>query len=114
MQEVSVRTGIGSTADFALQLGQVTDSVQVTGEAPLLETSTSSISRNVTQRTVQDMPLIARNVLMLINLAPGITNNSPTSNTTGLIDIDRASYTSASGANTRTNEFLTSVRLKFS
>lgn len=106
VQDVAVRTGIGSTADFTLQLGQVTDSVQVTGEAPLLETSTSAVSRNVTERTVQDMPLLARNVLMLVNLAPGITNNAPTSNTTGLIDIDSVSYTSASGANNRTNEFL--------
>jgi hypothetical protein len=106
IQEVTVRTGIRSTADFALQLGQVTDSVQVTGESPLLETSTASVSRNISQRTVQDMPLLARNVLMLVNLAPGITNNAPTSNTTGLIDIDSVSYTSASGANNRTNEFL--------
>ncbi|MBI2686642.1 MAG: TonB-dependent receptor [Acidobacteria bacterium] len=106
VQEVTVRTGIGSTADFTLQLGQVTDSVQVTAETPLLETSSSSVSRNIAQRTVQDMPLLARNVLMLVNLAPGITNNAPTSNTTGLIDIDSVSYTSASGANNRTNEFL--------
>jgi hypothetical protein len=106
LQELDVRTGIRSTADFSLQLGQVSDSVQVTGEAPLLETSTAAVSRNVSQRAVQDMPLLARNVLMLINLAPGITNNAPTSNTTGLIDIDSVSYTSASGANNRTNEFL--------
>ena len=106
LQEVIVRTGIRSTADFTLQLGQVSDSVQVTGEAPLLETSTASVSRNVTQKVVTDMPLLARNVLMLINLAPGITNNAPTGGSNGLIDIDSVSYTSASGANNRTNEFL--------
>jgi len=105
-QEISVRTGIRSTADFSLQLGQINESVQVTGQAALLETSTASVSRNIQQRVVTDMPLLARNVLMLVNLAPGITNNSPTSNTTGLIDIDSTSYTSASGANNRTNEFL--------
>ncbi len=106
LQELTVRTGIRSTADFRLEVGQVTDSIQVTGDAPLLETTTSAVSRNVSQRTINDMPLLARNVLMLINLAPGITNNAPTSNTTGLIDIDSVSYTSASGANNRTNEFL--------
>jgi len=105
-QQIVVRTGIRSTADFTLELGAVTESVQVTGAAPLLETSTSAVSRNVTQRVVTDMPLLARNVLMLINLAPGITNNSPTGSTNGLIDIDNTSYTSASGANNRTNEFL--------
>src|SRR5260370_20505307 len=41
-QEVTVRTGIRSTADFALELGQVTESVQVTSQAALLETSTAS------------------------------------------------------------------------
>lgn len=106
VQEVTVRTGIRATADFALQLGAVTDSVQVTAESPLLETSTAAVSRNITHKTVTEMPLLARNVLMLVNLAPGITNNAPTSNTTGLIDIDSVSYTSASGANNRTNEFL--------
>ncbi len=105
-QDVVVRTGIRSTADFTLELGQTTDSVQVNAQAALLETSTAAVSRNVQQRVITDMPLLGRNVLMLINLAPGITNNSPTSNTTGLIDIDSVSYTSASGANNRTNEFL--------
>jgi hypothetical protein len=105
-QEISVRTGIRSTADFVLELGQLTESVQVSAQAVLLETSTASVSRNIQQRVVTDMPLLARNVLMLVNLAPGITNNSPTSNTNGLIDIDSTSYTSASGANNRTNEFL--------
>src|SRR5437667_139534 len=74
--------------------------------AALLETSTAAVSRNVEQRVVTDLPLLARNVLMLVNLSPGITNNSPTSNTNGLIDIDNTSYTSTSGANNRTNEFL--------
>jgi len=105
-QEILVRTGIRSTADFTLELGQLTESVQVSAQTLLLETSTASVSRNVQERVVTEMPLLARNVLMLVNLAPGITNNSPTSNTNGLIDIDNTSYTSASGANNRTNEFL--------
>jgi hypothetical protein len=105
-QQIVVRTGIRSTADFTLEVGQVTERVQVTGQAALLETSTAVVSRNVEQRVITDMPLLARNVLMLINLAPGVTNNRATNVTTGLIDVDGVSYTSASGANNRTNEFL--------
>jgi len=105
-QQVTVRTGIRSTADFSLELGQVTESIQVDAQAQLLETSTAAVSRNITQRVITDMPLLSRNVLMLINLSPGITNNRDTGSTTGLIDIDSVSYTSASGANNRTNEFL--------
>jgi hypothetical protein len=105
-QEIQVQTGRRSTADFALELGQVTESVQVSAQAALLETSTSSVSRNVQQKIITEMPLLGRNPLMLINLAPGITNNTPTGNTLGLTDIDSVSYTSASGAGTRQNEFL--------
>ncbi|MFN0167013.1 MAG: TonB-dependent receptor domain-containing protein [Bryobacteraceae bacterium] len=105
-QQILVRTGIRSTADFSLELGQVSESVEVTAQAALLETSTSAVSRNVEKRVITDMPLLARNVLMLINLSPGITNNSPSGGSNGLIDIDSYSYTSASGANNRTNEFL--------
>ena len=104
-QEILVETGKRSTADFALELGQVTESVQVTGQAALLETSSASVSRNVQERIVQDLPLLGRNPLMLINLAPGITNNSTTSSS-GLIDIDSVSYSSANGSSRRQNEFL--------
>jgi Carboxypeptidase regulatory-like domain len=106
LQQVSVRVGMRSTADFTLEIGAVSQSLQVTTRAPLLETSTSGISRNVEQRAITNVPLMDRNVLMLINLAPGITNNTPTGNTNGLIDIDNVSYTSANGANNRENEFL--------
>ncbi|MFN0105120.1 MAG: carboxypeptidase regulatory-like domain-containing protein [Bryobacteraceae bacterium] len=105
MQETQVETGKRSTADFEMQLGQVTESVQVTSQAALLETSSASVSQNVQQRTIQDLPLLGRNPLMLVNLAPGITNNSSTSST-GLIDIDSVSYSSANGSNRRQNEFL--------
>jgi len=106
VQQVSVRVGIRTTADFTLEIGSVNKSVQVTAQAPLLETSTSGISRNVQQQAIANIPLMDRNVLMLINLAPGITNNTPTGNTNGLIDTDNVSYTSANGANYRENEFL--------
>jgi hypothetical protein len=105
-QEILVQTGRRSTADFSLELGQVTESVEVSAQAALLETSTSAVSRNVQQKVVTDMPLLGRNPLMLINLAPGITNNRTSGDTLGLTDIDSVSYTSASGASTKQNEFL--------
>lgn len=104
-QQVLVQTGKRSTADFTLEIGQITESVEVTAQAALLETSSASVGRNVTQKAVQDLPLLGRNPLMLINLTPGITNNSTTSSS-GLIDIDSVSYSSANGSNRRQNEFL--------
>ena len=100
-QETLVQTGRRTTADFALELGQITESVQVSAQAALLETSSSSISRNVQQRIITDMPLLGRNPLMLLNLAPGISSNAASTSTNGLIDIDSTSYVSANGASTR-------------
>ncbi|MBI1787586.1 MAG: TonB-dependent receptor [Acidobacteria bacterium] len=104
-QEVTVATGRRSTADLIMQLGEVTESVSVTAQAALLETSTAGVSRNIQQKVIQDLPLLGRNPLMLVNLSPGITNNSTTSSS-GLIDIDSVSYSAVNGSNRRQNEFL--------
>jgi len=40
--ELTVLTGRRSTADLQLEVGQVTESVEVSGVAPLLETSTAA------------------------------------------------------------------------
>ncbi|HEY3416312.1 MAG TPA: carboxypeptidase-like regulatory domain-containing protein, partial [Armatimonadota bacterium] len=105
-QDIPIETGKRSTADFTLELGQITESVEVTAQAGLLETSTAGVSRNIQRRVMEDVPLLGRNPLMLVNLAPGITNNAATNTTTGLIDIDTVSYSSVNGSNRRQNEFM--------
>ena len=77
-QEI-VRTGIRSTADFSLQLGQINESVSVPVKRRCSRHPRLLDQPQYSQRVVTDMPLLARNVLMLVNLSPGITNNSPTS-----------------------------------
>lgn len=104
VQDIQVFTGRGSTADLRLELGQLTDSVQVTGQAPLLETASASVSRNIQNRQVQDLPLAGRNPLKLMSLAAGVTTNS--SNSSSLEDISGTSYVSTNGSNRRLNEFL--------
>ncbi|MGH9657168.1 MAG: carboxypeptidase regulatory-like domain-containing protein, partial [Bryobacteraceae bacterium] len=102
--QVSVETGKRSTADFALEVGQVTESVEVRGDAPLLETSTSVVGRNIQQRQIQDLPLLGRNPLKLMLLTAGVTANS--TNNSDLLDVSGTSYVSANGSNRRQNEFL--------
>lgn len=104
VQDIQILTGRGSTADVQLELGQVTDSVQVTSQTPLLETASASVSRNVQNKQVQDLPLAGRNPLKLMSLAAGVTTNS--SNNSSLEDISGTSYVSANGSNRRLNEFL--------
>lgn len=59
-------------ADVAMQVGEVTQSFQVTAEAALLQTENASLSQVVTARTVQELPLNGRNVLNLVTMVPGV------------------------------------------
>jgi hypothetical protein len=74
----SVRSGItlaiGEQLQINLQLevGGTTESVTVTGEAPMLDTSTVSTGRAITHREVMDLPVLGNNITMLTRFAPGV------------------------------------------
>jgi len=57
--------------DLALEVGSLTESVQVEAAAPLLENDKSAISSVVDTRTIASMPLNARQFLDLALLTPG-------------------------------------------
>src|SRR5690242_9902940 len=65
--------------DVTLQLGDVTQVVEVTGGAPVLQTETTDIGTVVENRRIEDLPLNGRNYLQLASLIPGATTNGPTS-----------------------------------
>lgn len=58
--------------DIRLEAGDVQSSIQVTGEAPLLETSSASRGGVITGRTLVDLPLNGRNAFALAGLEPGV------------------------------------------
>ena len=63
-------------ADFSLQVGQVADTVNVEATAPLLQTDTAALGTAITNRTVLELPLNARNFFDLVALTPGATKVS--------------------------------------
>ena len=62
--------------DLRLELGDVVQQVVVSGEAPIVNTSTSSVSGVVGEREVKDLPLNGRSFDNLITLNPGAINYS--------------------------------------
>jgi hypothetical protein len=56
-----------------LQVGQLTQEVQVSSAGPILETQSSSIQQLVNQRVINDLPLNGRNAAFLAQLSPGVT-----------------------------------------
>ncbi|MFQ5791927.1 MAG: TonB-dependent receptor domain-containing protein, partial [Acidobacteriota bacterium] len=60
--------------NVTLRLREVQESVTVTGEAPLVNTSQSQIGLSVDERQIGELPLETRDYLDLVTLAAGVTD----------------------------------------
>jgi hypothetical protein len=63
--------------NITLEIGSVSDSVQVTGEAPLLQTDTTIVGSTITTTNLSNAPIRSRNYISLTLLAPGVTTTNP-------------------------------------
>lgn len=64
--------------DFVLELGQVTETVTITSQAPQVDTRSTQIGMTVDDRRIKDLPLNGRNPLDLVRLVPGVQRVSTT------------------------------------
>ncbi|MCX6613723.1 MAG: TonB-dependent receptor [Acidobacteria bacterium] len=62
--------------DIQLEVGQVTESIEVKSEAILIDTSNTSIGKVVDQKRVSELPLNGRNALALTLLTPSVKSNA--------------------------------------
>jgi outer membrane receptor protein involved in Fe transport len=63
--------------DFNLAPGEVTTTVDVTGEAPILQTENGSVGQVVGSQSVNDLPLNGRNYTFLARLTAGVNAGQP-------------------------------------
>src|SRR5262245_31123295 len=70
----SIRIGTQEfiTLDVKLEVGQTTESVTISGEAAVLETSNPSIATTLETRALQELPTPARNVFFLSVATPSV------------------------------------------
>lgn len=67
-KNVVLTTGQALELNFSLQLGQVSESVQITADAPLLETRSSEASQLIESKAIEDLPLGDRRALNLMEI----------------------------------------------
>src|SRR5258706_76938 len=69
---ILLNAGETTTADVTLEVGGITDSVTVQGEASVLRTETGSLGATISQRTIAELPLQGRNPYVFLSLSSGI------------------------------------------
>ena len=69
--------------DVEMKVGQVNQTIEVTGAAPLLKTETTQVDTVINAATNEAIPLATRNYVELTLLAPGTVTTDPHSLNTG-------------------------------
>jgi len=66
---VLISTQAAATVDLALELGPVTEKIDVTADAPLLETGEASTGQAIESQKITDLPILGRNSFFTAKLA---------------------------------------------
>ena len=73
--KVSVTVGSTVTMEVPLRVASVAETVTVTGEAPVLETTRTQVSDTVSEASVRNLPVNGRNFINFALLTPGVTTD---------------------------------------
>jgi hypothetical protein len=94
--------------DFALEVGQFSEQVQVVGEVANLEANTAQLGTVMTEEKIADLPLNARNFSQLLALTPGASPISVAQNAGGGQTTQRIGvlvFPAVNGQTNRSNAF---------
>ncbi|HEV2664890.1 MAG TPA: carboxypeptidase regulatory-like domain-containing protein, partial [Blastocatellia bacterium] len=69
---VILTVGGATVLELTIQIGEVTEVVEVKQEEPLIEPTKAELSRVVTERSIESLPIIGRNFVDFAKLASGV------------------------------------------
>lgn len=75
--KVTLTVGAQQELSIALTVGEVSQTVEVTGAAPTVETTNATLSGNVQGSQIVDLPLNGRDWVSLAELTPGVVSVRP-------------------------------------
>ena len=73
LEKVALQVDSTSDVTVGLEIGNLAESVQVTAEAPVINSSDASIGNVISGNQIRALPLEGRNVAALLSLQPGVT-----------------------------------------
>jgi hypothetical protein len=92
------------TLNMVMQIGQAQEVVDVTSEAPLVDTASTQLGAVVDDRTVSQLPLNSRDTYQFLQLQPGVMSTVGSSNSI-VYGSDSAGAVSVNGGRGRSNNF---------
>lgn len=69
---VTVQTETATRIDLTLQVGELSQQIEVTAQTPLLQPESSSLGEVIGERTTNTLPLNGRNPMNLVALVPSV------------------------------------------
>ncbi len=76
---VEVNVSGTARADVTMQLGEVTQNIEVQATPPVLQTENANLSQIVNSRAIEELPVNGRNIMNLTALVPGVVPQGSTS-----------------------------------
>src|SRR5215467_6362798 len=98
---ITLTVGRQAVVNFELPVGQLAETVEVRGEAPLVETTKGGLGSLVESNTINDLPLNGRDLAQLITLQTGVVEYNG-----GDADLGSGKLLVVSGARPTTNVFM--------
>src|SRR5215470_9258067 len=69
---VTLRLAERVVLDAPLQVGQTSQTIEVTAAAPVLQTASGEVSMNMDEKNIASLPLDGRNFIPLVTMSPGV------------------------------------------
>jgi Carboxypeptidase regulatory-like domain/TonB dependent receptor len=90
-KDVVLQVGATTTQNFTLRPGSVSEVIEVTSAATLVDQEKMDVSTNITPQQIQELPLISRDIADLAYLSPGVKaadSYDPTKNRYSILSVN--------------------------
>ena len=81
--QIELQVQLAARIDFELQIGQVSESVEVRADAALLVSDNATVGTVIENKRIVELPLNGRNYLQLVSLAPNVSTGFSTQGQAG-------------------------------
>ena len=73
-----LQVGSSLSLEIKLEIGTLEQNILVTGESPIIDVTSTQVATNISNQELQALPILNRNWLAAVSLAPGIQLQSST------------------------------------